>query len=86
MNLKNSLIILEANIVKKTFTLNQLHLKHTIGQIIVKDLNVCLDFNNKRVSIIAVVGNVGLDLFKIPFKIINQLINAQKQQKAPVVD
>jgi len=68
MNLKNSLVLLEANIIKKAFTLSQLHLRHTIGEVLIKDLNICLDFAHLKFNLIAILGSINIDIYKIPFK------------------
>lgn len=66
MTLRNSLVILEANIIKKTLNLQLLHVRHSFGEIQVKDVNICFDFNNKKISLIAIFGCIQIDLYKIP--------------------
>ncbi len=66
MSLKNSLIILEANIIKKTLNLQLLHVRHSFGEIQVKDLNICFDFNNKKINLIAILGSLQIDFYQIP--------------------
>lgn len=75
MNLKNSLIILEANIIKKTLNLQLFHLRHSFGEIQIKDLNICFDFNNKKISLIAILSSLQVDLYKFPLKKITKKLS-----------
>lgn len=77
MSLKNSLIILEANIVKKTLNLALLHVRHSFGEVQIKDLNICLDFNNKKVALIAILNHLQLDLYKVPWRKLTRKMSKQ---------
>lgn len=31
-----------------------------------KDLNICVDYNNKKVSLIVILGGLQIDVYKLP--------------------
>jgi hypothetical protein len=62
--------------------MDELHLRHAVGQVIVKDLSLCLDFSNKKLHVIAVGGSIRLDVFKIPYSIIMKGLNKNKPKRS----
>lgn len=51
-----------------------MHLRHTFGEIQIKDFNICLDYNSKKLSVIAILGIISINLNKIPLKKLSKRI------------
>jgi uncharacterized Fe-S cluster-containing protein len=79
--LRNSLVILEANIIKKIFNLQQILIRHKFAELIINDFNICLDYNNRKLNIIAILGNILINVKEIPYKDLQKLIVPKKKQK-----
>jgi hypothetical protein len=62
LHLRNSLVLLEANIIKKIFNFQQILIRHKFAELILKDFNICLDYNNHKLNIIAILGSIAFNL------------------------
>lgn len=51
-----------------------MHLRHTFGEIQIKDFNICVDYNSKKLSVIAILGNININFYKIPLRKLSKKI------------
>lgn len=80
--MRNSLVLLEANIIKKIFNLEQILIRHKFADLVIKDFNICLDYNNRKLNIIAILGNIMINVKEIPFKDIQKLVASIDKSKS----
>jgi len=45
-----------------------MHLRHSLGEIQIKDFNTCLDYNSKKLNVIAILGSININFYKIPLR------------------
>jgi hypothetical protein len=51
-----------------------MHLRHTFGEIQIIDFNICVDYNSKKLSLIAILGNININFDKIPLRKLSKRI------------
>jgi hypothetical protein len=77
LHLRNSLILLEANIIKKIFNLQSLIIKHPCLELKINDLNICLDYSSKKLGIIAIWNQLKV---KVNEKLVEAILKENKQK------